>query len=601
MKSNGLEGLAKYIFTAPKPVYMVLPILIVSIVSGFLITQPMDLYRSLYIGIIIFALPAYLSAIFSKPLANALDGILYFRRAMLLSFISVFILSIIVIVIGFSQKFFAIPKQVNWKVIIIFGYAVVLWLSYVILVATSNSSIVRSLPVAIIQPFVGIICVGAVYHLSKIDIIYIIAFFTIFLFSALLYIRLAKGPFKRVYGIESLELMKSLLSHWTEGGREGSVAMERFFHSFSSPTILNFSVLSIRRKKNNDIKAIIIVPTVHPGPFGSIGGGDLPRKIANVIRKSLGIPQKNIFVFHGATTHDLNPATTLECEKIGLEIAKMVEKMSSYFSSFAPYMKTELENCTVSSQILGNSILLFCTSSPLPTEDIEYQIAQEIRIYGRRFGNIMFIDAHNCIEKGSGIVFSGSRKGRGIIKCARNAIEKANNEVRDGVIKVGIGSAKGFDVEAHGIGSQGIQAMVIEAGDKINALILFDGNNIVKGLRERIISDMKEKYEIDEVEVFTTDNHCVNVTIEGHNPIGEKLSSKKILDITEKVLEKGIENLEEVEFCGKSTNIEVNVFGSGNTARLVTAIESTVSVLKIGAFFSLAFATLLSILFFIVI
>ena len=51
---------------------------------------------------------------------------------------------------------------------------------------------------------------------------------------------------------------------------------------------------------------------------------------------------------------------------------------------------------------------------------------------------------------------------------------------------------------------------------------MFDSNNIVAGIREKIIREIK-KLGINVVEVMTTDSHCVNSVRGVENPLGMKI------------------------------------------------------------------------------
>ncbi|UCG68263.1 MAG: hypothetical protein JSV09_10620, partial [Thermoplasmata archaeon] len=80
----------EHLFRAPKPVTLIGPILLISLFFGLFIGLDInDPFQTFIInGILILAVPTYLSALISVPLAESLGGKLYLRRSMLMSFLS---------------------------------------------------------------------------------------------------------------------------------------------------------------------------------------------------------------------------------------------------------------------------------------------------------------------------------------------------------------------------------------------------------------------------------------------------------------------------------------------------------------------------------
>lgn len=163
---------------------------------------------------------------------------------------------------------------------------------------------------------------------------------------------------------------------------------------------------------------------------------------------------------------------------------------------------------------------------------------------------------------------------------------------------MGVASADGFSVDEDGLGSMGIQVMVIETSGKRNGYLLFDGNNMVAGLREKILARIGGI--LDDAEVLTTDNHSVNNTMGGFNPVGEKMSHERIVEITEDLMRKAVNDLEDVEVGMKTGLIhDFNVFGPQSTARLASVVNSTMHTLRWNAVMNLLVAVTLSALVFL--
>src|SRR5581483_7624419 len=88
-----------------------------------------------------------------------------------------------------------------------------------------------------------------------------------------------------------------------------------------------------RKRGTNEIKAAVVVPAVHPGPIGHLGGSNLPAKVI----QSAGI-SPNILVPHGPATHDFNPATRFEVERIG-DAARQLIAQTVYTEDASPLVR----------------------------------------------------------------------------------------------------------------------------------------------------------------------------------------------------------------------------------------------------------------------
>ena len=105
---------------------------------------------------------------------------------------------------------------------------------------------------------------------------------------------------------------------------EGSNLLESTFAKMGEP--IDTLVTFISFKGANGIKSLFISPSVHPGPLGNIGGSNMPTILANKF-------DYFTMVAHGPSTHDFNPISTSEIDKIescvkeGLdEIEKWLER-----------------------------------------------------------------------------------------------------------------------------------------------------------------------------------------------------------------------------------------------------------------------------------
>jgi len=188
------------------------------------------------------------------------------------------------------------------------------------------------------------------------------------------------------------------------------------------------------------------------------------------------------------------------------------------------------------------------------------------------------VDAHNCLEPGVGLTLFGSHRSHEIIEAAKSATQAALAAPK-APFRVGYANRKSFSTPDQGIGARGIEALVIETGGQRTAYVLFDGNNMVPGVRDEIRAKLAPL--VQESEAMTTDNHSVNLTMDGFNAVGAVLGRDVILAHAEGAVREAIGGLEEAEAAAFVADIpDFRIFGPQSAARLTTTINSTLAVLR---------------------
>ncbi|MFQ6128426.1 MAG: DUF2070 family protein [Thermoplasmata archaeon] len=578
-----MARLTRRLFRAPDPKILLAPIVLISFAIGVLLLGIN--WDALSLGVFAFAIPSLLAAILSTPLAQILGGRHYVRRSFLLVFVSLAMMSAI----------FALSKVVMYfndgggvlVPALIFGVSSTLWIRQITLCTTSQPSMMKSLPVASTQPIFSYVAIWILYGLDAMSLALSAMFFLIFLLGASLFIVSANLPFKHSFGVDGIKMVSFLLDYMTEGGDRRVKEIENFFHSFSLPIAAWVGIVSFRTEKG--VKALMVVPYVHPGPFGQLGGSDLPTKLL----EDLGDLTANLLVPHGPATHDYNPPTSQECRKISAEVRHLLKEVK-YSKEGGLFVRSRKGMAHTSAQMFGDSILIIGGMAPNPTDDIDYSTGYAAASEGKTAGarEAIFIDAHNCLEEGSGLVLFGSQAAQDIVESSRDVSKKALESRTEGV-RIGIAQESGFASERDGLGDMGIQVMVVETNGQRVAYLLYDGNNMISGLREKLLAVARGL--VDDAEVLTTDNHSVNATIGGYNPVGWKIGHDLIVRKTRSALERALEDLENVEVGANMGTIDgFKIFGHQSAARLSTVVSSTVSTLRMNTLYSLIIAFTLS-------
>ncbi len=570
--------MARRLFTSPPPRRMVLPILAFSIMEAFLLGYPgVDVLR-VAVGTLAIALPAYAAALLTKPLARSLGGRMYFRRSFLLSFVGLILLGAFQV---FTVALFtllavagnaAYPMAVTVNVTVL-GYGAILWVREVILSATSHSQHLRSLPAAALHPFFGLVGLAALGASSVWQFVLWLVVLAVFFLSAVAYAEIAKRPLLRAFGADGFKLLRSTLDVYGEMEEEGVAELEEFFGSISVAARIRVAGFAVRSAKG--LRALLLAPTVHPGPMGMVSGSDLPTKVA----KGLADLTPNVLVAHGPTTHDENPATTAEVAKVSSAARRLLAE-ARFAPSASVACRGSFGRAVALAQAFGDTVLLVASFAPNPTDDIDsatgHAAVQEVKLAGAH--DAIFVDAHNCLEAGVGLTLFGSQGSHEIVQAAKAAAEAALRAPRQAV-RAGYGRACEICTPDQGIGARGIEALVVEVGGQRTAYVLFDGNNMVPGMRDAVRARIAGL--VQESEALTTDNHSVNLTMDGFNAVGAVLERETILRHAEAAVRDAVADLEPVEVAAFSGEVEdFRIFGPHTASRLTTSINATMAVLR---------------------
>jgi putative membrane protein len=575
--------LTRRMFTAPRPEVLLGPIVFLSLSMGLLEAGPV--WRALEVGVYVFLVPALLAAVLSTLLAHALGGRHYLRRSFLLVGVSLGMAGLVLVswrLIGLlvGDSGLDVPA-------LILVVSSTMWMRLITLYATSQPSMVRSLPVASTQPVIGYIAIWGLWGFDPLNFALSVAFFLIFSLAASLLITSANLPFKHSFGVNGIRMVSNFLDYMTEGGDKRAGDIESFFQSFSIPIAAWVGIVAFRTERG--LKALMVVPYIHPGPFAKLGGSDLPTKLLEDLKDLT----PNLFVPHGPATHDFNPPTGQECKKISAEVRHLLNDLE-YSDQSSLFVRSRRGLAHTCAQMFGDSLVIIGGMAPNPTDDVDhstgYAAANEGKTAGAR--EALFIDAHNCMEEGSGLVLFGSQASQDMLESSADASRLAIRSKTKG-LRMGFAQEAGFVEERDGLGSMGIQALVVQNDEQKAAYLLYDGNNMIPGLRERLQAASRDF--VDDVEILTTDNHAVNATLGGYNPVGWKTDQNLIVEKTRKALGAALEDLEDVDVGVRTGTIHgFRVFGHQSATRLATVVSSTLSTLRLNTFYSLLIAFTLS-------
>lgn len=579
--SERVVKLSKYIITLPSTKITVFLILFVSILSGGIVeclTPNLTMSSVIYAFLdgaattfFLVGLTTIASGGLIHTLINHLNGRhIKTKQAMFVAFTTMLITCVFYILGAVLSLVIGIDITMNSFMLgLLFGFAVqtlVLW-------STSNIRFLHALAISIIQPILTISMLVLIYTLTDLTIANVYSLYLKAIIGGLVlaiavfaFVSVIESPIRSNLGVGGLELLSLFIAQVTEG----SNSMEEVFSEMGENIDTIVSLISFKTK--NGIKANYVSPCVHPGPVGNIGGGNLP----TIMAKQL---DDFSIIAHGAATHDFNPVAAKEINKITDAIKEVLPTLS-YNDKASKFQRVQSDDAKIGIQYFNEGAILLTTFAPNSGDDIDYGVGLSM-IYQTKYKtnvkDVVLVDCHNCLEGNYERLLPGHNRVYQIEK----AIDKIKPEEMY-PIKMGYAYNPLDEIPIKdGIGESGVKLMLTEVDNQKMLYIVFDGNNMKTGFREKLFEAIQEKYpEIDMIETMTTDTHMVNTISGGGLTVGTKHEETIIQEVL-KLVPVAINDLEPVSVASATARVNIKTLGPNNSTELVTTISSVVSVSKL--------------------
>src|SRR5262249_40690007 len=146
-------------------------------------------------------------------------------------------------------------------------------LQVAVLFTTSDHRLLRSGAVALLQPSAGLFALQTILHLSYREAAIGIALLIVFLGTTMYFLNLVDAPVRRTRGVSFSQMLRYYIDHLSRG----TLAAEKIFDQIHGEIDALVGVAGFRA--HGRLKCALVVPAVHPGPIGEIGGSNLPTKI----------------------------------------------------------------------------------------------------------------------------------------------------------------------------------------------------------------------------------------------------------------------------------------------------------------------------------
>ena len=377
-------------------------------------------------------------------------------------------------------------------------------------------------------------------------------------------------------GVSGLAIFKAFLLNWIANLNE---PFEKILEELGESHDVEVDLIAFGSKKSKP-KAIMVVPSVHPGPFKNVGSSLLPFMIKKSLEDKL---QCTVCVPHGLLGHEFDLASQLQNEKM---LKSIIGNIQFGFSEdkASPFVTASDGRATACCQIFGGTVFVSLTLAPNTTEDLPQELGLFVRQEAKKLGleRCIVVNAHNSIDGAISIDEALASLRKVVVSC----LEKAVSLKR---LSFEIGAATVFPREfslRDGMGQGGITVVTVKVGEQKTAYIIIDGNNMISGLREKILSTLSS-IGVDEGEVFTTDTHSVNAIVlseRGYHPIGEVMNREKLITYIKEATTKALNNIERVaSTCQTITIPNVKVIGESLLEKLCLLIDKALKRAKVVA------------------
>jgi putative membrane protein len=463
-----------------------------------------------------------------------------------------------------------------WIDFCLLGYSAVLTLRAVVFLSISISGFSRGALATLLQPLfcvVPFLVYWAVFLQVNVLSIGLFLFVASFLGLACgnLLVSQIDRLGQKVYGISAISLFRAFMLNWTLGVNE---PIEEYFEKLGDDKDVEVSLLRFESIKT---KAAFVVPMVHPGPFKNLGSSLLPSKMKYEFQRAFG---GDACVPLGILGHELDLASQSESQKI-IDSVLMWPKQVTLSEGAKPFVKVKKGDVTVCCQVFGNVAMVSFSLAPKTTEDLPQELGHFVREEARKRGlqDAIVINAHNSITD----VASMEESVETLKTVASECLSKAVS-AEDASLEIGASSLypKDFDLK-DGMGDGGITTVAVKVDGQKTAYVVIDGNNMISGLREKILDALKT-LGFDEGEVFTTDTHSVNALIlgrRGYHPVGEVMSHDLLL---RHVKQASLTAINRLEFCktfaSTVTVPKIRVIGKARIEGLSALIDQALQKAK---------------------
>jgi putative membrane protein len=613
-----LASLSRFIFRAPSWYSSIAFALLIAAFAGVAAFESQFVLEDAWEGVFYIGVPTVVASLVTPPVDRAFGGQLTPNRASLLALTCELV--VVVILTGAGAVAVLTPLGQGFVFdALIAALASIFALRLLVIMAVSHDSLAGAIVPASIQtvaaavllfvysgtirlfeaggPLTQVFLNRAEQAPSEISVVgpetFVLLAITCVLYvgSVYLFLVVIDRPWRNSLGVSVLDFLRGFVGHIAEGTDE----LEEFFQQLGEEAVVPVTVLAFREPGGVE-KARFVLPMIHPGPMGEIGGGNLPERVAQEA-DGLAFPP------HATAGHDFNLVTAREVETI-IDAADRAFDRIDYTREATRSARASHGEATLIGQAFADDAFMAATYAPAFADDVEYAVGLSAQAEARSGGleDVLLADAHNCnngLEGDDlGHVTPGSKRSFDMIQAA-GELGTALGDADRHPLELGVAWDRTPWNPQDGIGPLGIRVAVAQVDGQRTAYVLADGNNMEPGLRDRLVRRLVTEVQVDDAEILTTDTHIVN-TVEAVNQVGTAIDGDDLGDVVERVTREAIADIGPVEGGMATERAEVTVFGNDRTETLASHANAMISMGgALAAVFILAVTAISGLIFFL--
>ncbi len=520
-----------------------------------------------FAAILVAFLPFILMSFMSKGLLRKIP----IKRFMLISGIS----SIIYLISYLSEMIF--PNG-YYTILLAYGFNFVFWYSVIKYVFNMKySAIILAIAQTLIFAFFLFFANYLFFENFSNVAIRATASILTFILAFYAFVYVVNAPMEKNFGFRSSDAISMFFSQWFNQNKD----FETFLCEIGEEVQTLVGYIVLKGKKT----IAIVVPYVHFGPFGNLGGSEFSYLISKELEKRLGIES---LVLHGPVTHDLDPVKSKDVKKLIYPLEKKWRAIKYTDANIS--IKIGNEKNTKCHYIDFNENALFgFSNAPETTEDMNAGVGLSLMNLCKK-KNVLIFDEHNSetgiikyVEPLTDLYWQYEQ-------AMKNAMKKKGEKYNK------IGFAK-KQIKLNAIGKAGIKLLLFANGKNAMCWLYLDSNGIRPNTREKLIKAIKQEMKKQEfrkceAEVITTDTHEVNIKGGVINPITDKEYAIIKMELGE-MIKTAKANMEKKKVGFHIEKIRLKVLGSNQAMELISTVNSISSISKISFLLAILSASLL--------
>lgn len=374
----------------------------------------------------------------------------------------------------------------------------------------------------------------------------------------------------------TFRVLQAFLSAWTENKAGG---LEEYLESRAHDEAVSTKIIRFLPTQGQGRPAAIILPDVHPGPFGSVGGSNLPY----VLYERFG---KSALVMHSVSDHSLNIPSKAQVDRYIAGMSGAAVEGKGRTCSLP--VQHRQGNATATAIAFGKSALLMLSLAPKGMEDVPQSVRKELESYAAGLGmdHLLLVDCHNAM--GAQL---GEQDISDLVMAAKKCLDEAGNGAQ---AEFSAGFAGLAEVAQHHVslqqnsrdlGQAGLAVIAIVTQGRAYAIGWADSNNMDNALRDKVVARAGNNGDNDiaMLEVCSSDTHSTSGmrTSEGYFALGGASDQDEIAGAYAEMCKVARERAGPCSYEASSSQSEVKVMGEKQFQDYSGALDRAMNITKV--------------------